>query len=1127
IQKAAESGNLEDFNRLFLSEPNRLGVRDSKGRTAAHQAAARNKQNIIQFIANHEGDLNVKDSQGNTPLHTAIEHESLEAIECLLQSGADPNILNDKKQAPIHLATELNKVKVLEVMLHYKEKIDLRLGGEHGRTALHLAAIHDHDECARILISELGACPRQPCNNGYYPIHEAAKNASSRTMEVFLQWGESRGCTREEMISFYDSEGNVPLHSAVHSGDFKAVELCLKSGAKISTQQHDLSTPVHLACAQGALDIVKLMFGLQPDEKLTCLSSCDVQKMMPIHCAAMFDRSEIVQYLIAEGADMNALDKERRSPLLLAASRGGWRTVLMLIRLKANIHLKDSNHRNILHLIVMNGGRLDEFATEVVQSHSTLSLHQLMNEKDITGCSALHYASREGHIRSLENLIKLGACINLKNNNNESPLHFAARYGRYNTVKQLLNSEKGSFIINETDGEGLTPLHIASQQGHTRVVQLLLDRGALLHRDHNGRNPLHLAAMSGYTQTIELLHSVHSHLLDQVDKDGNTALHFATMENKPNAISLLLSMNCKLLYNNMDLNAIDYAIYYKFPEAALAMVTHEHRAQEVMVLRSDKHPCVTLALIASMPKVFEAVQDNCIMKANCKKDSKSFYIKYSFSCLHCPSIYTHVDQRTGETSTITNPLPLPALNAMVQHGRVELLAHPLSQKYLQMKWNSYGKYFHLAHLLLYSVFLAFVTVFSSQIMDVPTTCIASNQPNCTSQDSKCTNIFLCSKCSSCLKSAGKTAEYMSGVAILAYVLLNSFREILQLYQQKWQYLLDPTNLVSWMLYISATFMVLPVLTTSPHFSWNLQVSCASITVFLSWLTLLLNLQRFDMVGIYIVMFLEILQTLIKVLLVFSILIIAFGLAFFILLSRGEHVSFSTVPMSLMRTFSMMLGEIDFLGTYVQPYYKDLSGDGPASNLPFPIPSFIILGLFMVLMPILLMNLLIGLAVGDIESVRRNAQLKRLAMQVILHTELERKLPQVLLEKVDKMELLEYPNEKKGKLGFLDQLLRMWFCNAFSDDGLDMVLDNDDAISTEIVKMKSRLKDMSTTLDTQMQFLRLIVQKMEIKTEADEVDEGVSPKELKQVPGVNSKWNSPRLRSKLRTALSFTKLQPPK
>lgn len=51
------------------------------------------------------------------------------------------------------------------------------------------------------------------------------------------------------------------------------------------------------------------------------------------------------------------------------------------------------------------------------------------------------------------------------------------------------------------------------------MVQLLLDRGALLHRDHNGRNPMHHAAMSGYVHTMELLHSIHSHLLDQVDKD--------------------------------------------------------------------------------------------------------------------------------------------------------------------------------------------------------------------------------------------------------------------------------------------------------------------------------------------------------------------------------------------------------------------------------------------------------------------------------------------------------------------------------------------------------------------------------------------------------------------------------
>lgn len=208
---------------------------------------------------------------------------------------------------------------------------------------------------------------------------------------------------------------------------------------------------------------------MQPSEKKICLSCTDAQKMTPLHCASMFDHPDIVEYLVSEGADINALDKERRSPLLLSASRGGWKTVHILIRLGADISIKDDNRRNVLHLVIMNGGRLEGFAEEVSKAQSHTHLLQLLNEKDNTGCSPLHYASREGHIRSLENLIRLGACINLKNNKNESPLHFAARYGRYNTVRQLLDSEKGSFIINESDGEGLTPLHIACQQGHTRV----------------------------------------------------------------------------------------------------------------------------------------------------------------------------------------------------------------------------------------------------------------------------------------------------------------------------------------------------------------------------------------------------------------------------------------------------------------------------------------------------------------------------------------------------------------------------------------------------------------------------------------------------------------------------------
>lgn len=178
---------------------------------------------------------------------------------------------------------------------------------------------------------------------------------------------------------------------------------------------------------------------------------------------------------------------------------------------------------------------------------------------------------------------------------------------------------------------------------------------------------------------------------------------------------------------------------------------------------------------------------------------------------------------------------------------------------------------------------------------------------------------------------------VSGVAIIIYILLSSLREIIQIYQQRYQYLLEPINFVSWLLYIAAAIMVSPIIMNGHK--CDALFSAASLTVFLSWFNLLLYLQRFDQVGIYVVMFLEILQTLIKVLLVFSILIIAFGLAFFILLSKvsdpqPNHLSFTTIPMSLMRTFSMMLGEMDFVGTFVQPYHFEA--------LPFPYASFTIL-----------------------------------------------------------------------------------------------------------------------------------------------------------------------------------------
>ena len=68
---------------------------------------------------------------------------------------------------------------------------------------------------------------------------------------------------------------------------------------------------------------------------------------------------------------------------------------------------------------------------------------------------------------------------------------------------------------------------------------------------------------------------------------------------------------------------------------------------------------------------------------------------------------------------------------------------------------------------------------------------------------------------------------------------------------------------------------------------------------------------------------------------------------------------------------MMLGELNYDRVYMETFDEQ----------HFSITNFIMLLLFIIIMPILLMNLLVGLAIGDLMQIQQNARLKRLAMQV--------------------------------------------------------------------------------------------------------------------------------------------------
>ena len=51
----------------------------------------------------------------------------------------------------------------------------------------------------------------------------------------------------------------------------------------------------------------------------------------------------------------------------------------------------------------------------------------MLDQRDSQGCTPLHYASKEGQLNTIDDLLKMGAVLNIKNNLKQSPLHFAVR----------------------------------------------------------------------------------------------------------------------------------------------------------------------------------------------------------------------------------------------------------------------------------------------------------------------------------------------------------------------------------------------------------------------------------------------------------------------------------------------------------------------------------------------------------------------------------------------------------------------------------------------------------------------------------------------------------------------------
>ncbi|QQR49159.1 ankyrin repeat domain-containing protein [bacterium] len=121
---------------------------------------------------------------------------------------------------------------------------------------------------------------------------------------------------------------------------------------------------------------------------------------------------------------------------------------------------------------------------------------------------SIHKAAQHGNAEDLQRLIKNGANVNTKCDDDATPLHYAAFNGHVECVKILLG-EKDIFVNVHTKLCGSTPLHFAARNNHFEIVQLLLKKGASFNAtDRDGFTPEERAEFNDFFDMARYLGNV-------------------------------------------------------------------------------------------------------------------------------------------------------------------------------------------------------------------------------------------------------------------------------------------------------------------------------------------------------------------------------------------------------------------------------------------------------------------------------------------------------------------------------------------------------------------------------------------------------------------------------------------
>ena len=164
----------------------------------------------------------------------------------------------------------------------------------------------------------------------------------------------------------------------------------------------------------------------------------------------------------------------------------------------------------------------------------------------------------------------------------------------------------------------------------------------------------------------------------------------------------------------------------------------------------------------------------------------------------------------------------------------------------------------------------------------------------------------------------------------------------------------------------------------------------AFTITLAWINLLNYMRQIPHIGTYVIILNDIFYTFFSFVIVFAVFVLGFTFGFYTLLGETNISNFHSLSNTLLKTLVMMSGEYD----YGDIFYGE-------EELPFPNMSFIMFSIFFILLSIILINLLVGLTVNDVNIFVEIADLKKMSLRLkfILNIEESQRnnFPQQLLD----------------------------------------------------------------------------------------------------------------------------------